>query len=84
MDESKNDTQPEMHLAFALAHLGMISQAAHGQYRPRPGEIERRQAWLVSYIRNGIGLATDEDMELAKAINKLAGLAVAELRDEAA
>ena len=57
----------------ALAHLSMIAQAANGEYRPRPGEIEQRQAWLTSYIRTGQGIVNEEDRRLARGINALLG-----------
>ena len=53
----------------ALAHLSMIAQAANGEYRPRPGEIEQRQAWLTSFIRTGQGIVSESDRGLARLIN---------------
>jgi hypothetical protein len=49
----------------------MIAQAANGEYRPRPGEIEQRQAWLTSFIRTGQGIVNEEDRQLAREINTL-------------
>jgi len=57
-------------VAIALAHLSMIAQAANGEYKPRPGEIEERQAWLSSFIRTGQGIVTEEDRQLARLINE--------------
>lgn len=57
-------------MAIALAHVSMLAQAARGEYRPRPGEIDQRQAWLTSLIRTGEGLVTDADREIAAAINR--------------
>lgn len=57
-------------IAIALAHLSMIAQAANGEYRPRPGEIEVRQAWLTEFIRTGQGLVTEQGRETARAINQ--------------
>jgi len=54
---------------IALAHLSMIAQAANGEYRPRPGEIEQRQAWLTSFIRTGRGIVNEDDRRLARGIN---------------
>lgn len=69
----KNETKPQQdeYLAIALAHLSMVAQAANGEYSPRPGEIETRQAWLVAFLRTGEGLVTDEDRQLARQINEL-------------
>jgi len=55
----------------ALAHLSMLAQAANGEYRPRPGEIEQRQAWLTSFIRTGQGIVNEADRQLARGINTL-------------
>jgi len=54
---------------IALAHVSMIAQAANGEYRPRPGEIEQRQAWLTSFIRTGQGIVNEADRQLAREIN---------------
>lgn len=71
---SETRQQPsEEQIAIALAHLSMISQAANGEYRPRPGEIETRQTWLTSFIRNGQGIVTDEDRRTARLINLTLG-----------
>jgi hypothetical protein len=56
-------------IAIALAHLSMLAQAANGEFRPRAGEVEARQAWLSSFIRTGQGIVTEEDRELARLIN---------------
>jgi len=58
-------------MIVALAHLSMIAQAANGEYKPRPGEIEQRQAWLTSFIRTGQGIVNEADRQLAKGINEL-------------
>ena len=67
---NSNDPQADLFLSFALAHLGMIAQAARGQYKPDPGEIEEREAWLVGYLRTGQGLVTEENRAIAEAVNK--------------
>lgn len=74
-DETK--PQQDEYQAIALAHLSMIAQAANGDYSPRPGEIETRQAWLIGYLRTGEGLVTDEDRQLARQINQVLGQAQA-------
>lgn len=53
----------------ALAHLSMISQAANGEYKPQPGEVERRQAWLTEYLVTGQGIVTDEAKLSAQIVN---------------
>ncbi len=68
--ETANLTQAD-YLPIALAHLSMIAQAANGEYKPRPGEIEQRQAWLVGFLKTGQGLVTDADRECSRAINKV-------------
>lgn len=54
---------------IALAHLSMIAQAANGEYKPRPGEIETRQAWLIEFFKTGQGLVTESDRQAARLIN---------------
>jgi hypothetical protein len=71
--KDETNLQQDEYLAIALAHLSMIAQAANGDYVPRPGEIETRQAWLIGYLRTGEGLVTDEDRQLARQINQLLG-----------
>lgn len=73
-----NEINPPLLLAdsdeqtiVALAHLSMIAQAANGEYRPRAGEIEERQAWLTSFIRTGRGIVNEDDRSLARGINTL-------------
>jgi hypothetical protein len=58
-------------IAIALAHLSMIAQAANREYRPLPGEIETRQAWLSSFIRTGQGIVSEDDRQIARKINAL-------------
>lgn len=53
--------QAEMLLSFALAHIGMLAQAANGVYKPTGTEVDDRAAWLVGYLRDGTGLVTDEN-----------------------
>lgn len=45
--------------SIALAHLSMIAQAANGEYKPRPGEIEERQTWLTEYLLTGDGIVSE-------------------------
>jgi hypothetical protein len=72
-----NETKPllladsDEQTLVALAHLSMIAQAANGEYRPRSGEIEQRQAWLTSFIRTGQGIVSEADRQLARRINDL-------------
>ena len=54
----------------ALAHLSMLAQAANGEYRPGRGEIEERQAWLISFIRTGQGIVNEDDRQFARGINE--------------
>jgi hypothetical protein len=62
--------QPPTELSMiALAHLSMIAQAANGEYKPQPGEIERRQAWLTEYLMTGQGIVTDESKLSAQKVN---------------
>lgn len=53
----------------ALAHLSMIAQAANGEYKPQPGEIERRQSWLTEYLTTGQGIVTDDAKLSAQKVN---------------
>lgn len=48
-------------IATAIGHLEMIVQAAKGEYSPRKGELEKRQAAVVAFIRTGQCVASDED-----------------------
>ena len=70
-----NETKPlllaesDEQTLIALAHVSMIAQAAIGEYRPQPGEIEQRQAWLTSFIRTGQGIMNETDRQLAREIN---------------
>ncbi len=57
-------------ILIALAHLSMIAQAANGEYKPQPGEIERRQAWLTEFLQTGSGLVSDDAKLSAQRINK--------------
>lgn len=67
-DNSKTDSTD--YVAITLAHLGMIIQAANGSHRPQAGEIEKRAAALISYIRTGQLPASDEDRELIRVIKE--------------
>ena len=67
----RSPAESEEQLLIALAQVSMIAQAANGEYRPRPGEIEQRQAWLTSFIRTGHGIVNEEDRQLAREINTL-------------
>jgi hypothetical protein len=55
--------------SVALAHLSMIAQAARGEYSPRPGEIDKRESVIVSFIRTGQPIATEEDRQLREAVS---------------
>lgn len=54
--------------ATALGHLEMIMQAALGDYSPSRGELEKRQAAIVAFIRTGQCLADDRDRELTQIV----------------
>jgi hypothetical protein len=69
MKENSEDPQAELLKSFAIAHLGMIVQAAKGIYTADPVEIDEREAWLIGYIRNGVGLATEENKRLAESVH---------------
>lgn len=56
-------------ILVALAHLSMLAQAASGEFRALPGEIEERQVWLSSFIRTGQGIVNEDDRRLARQIN---------------
>lgn len=56
--------------SVALAHLSMIAQAANGEYKPQPGEIERRQIWLTEYLLTGNGLVSEESKLSVQKINQ--------------
>lgn len=51
-------------MATAIGHLEMIVQAAKGEYSPRKGELEKRQAAVIAFMRTGQCVADDEDREL--------------------
>lgn len=55
-------------MATAIGHLEMITQAAKGEYSPRKGELEKRQAAIVAYIRTGQCVAVDDDREILRAV----------------
>lgn len=55
--------------SIALAHLSMIAQAANGEYKPRPGEIEERQAWLTEYLLTGNGIVSESGRLSAQIVN---------------
>lgn len=55
---------------IVIAHLGMIVQAAEGKYKPEPGEIEKRQALIISYLRTGQCVASDVDRQLVQVIKE--------------
>lgn len=55
--------------SIALAHLSMIAQAAQGEYKPQPGEIERRQTWLTEYLLTGQGLVSETGRLSAQIVN---------------
>lgn len=61
----QNDQQ-----SIALAHLSMIAQAANSEYKPQPGEIERRQAWLTEYLLTGNGIVSEEGKLSAQKVNQ--------------
>lgn len=60
----QNDLQ-----SIALAHLSMIAQAANNEYKPRPGEIEERQAWLTEYLLTGKGIVSETGKLSAQLVN---------------
>lgn len=53
-----------------LGHLEMIMQAARGEYSPREGELEKRQAAIVSLLRTGQCLASDEDRAITAKVRE--------------
>lgn len=55
--------------SIAIAHLSMIAQAASGEYEPRPGEIEERQAWLTEFILTGKGIVSEAGRLSAQIVN---------------
>ena len=55
--------------SIALAHLSMIAQAANGEYKPRPGEIEERQTWLTEYLLTGDGIVSEDARLSARRVN---------------
>lgn len=55
--------------SIALAHLSMIAQAANDEYKPRPGEIEERQAWLTEYLLTGNGIVSESGRLSAQIVN---------------
>ena len=54
----------------ALAHLAMLAFAANGEYSPKPGEVDKRQAAIVSYIRTGQCVADEADQRLIAAVRE--------------
>jgi len=52
-------------------HLEMIFQAAEGDYSPRAGELEKRKAAVVAFIRTGQCLADDFDRALVGKVNAI-------------
>jgi hypothetical protein len=55
--------------AIALAYLSMIVQAANGEYKPRPGEIEEWQTWLTEYLLTGKGIVSETGRLSARIVN---------------
>jgi hypothetical protein len=60
----------ETSVETALAHLAMLTLAARREYSPKSGEVERREAALMAFIRSGQCLATDADRQLITAVNQ--------------
>jgi len=48
----------------ALMHLKMIVLIAKGDYSPRAGELEKREAAVAAFILTGQCIAGDEDRAL--------------------
>lgn len=69
MENEKLGTEND-YRSIILAHLSMIAQAARGEYSPRPGEIDKREAVIISYLRTGQPIATDEDRQLREAVSR--------------
>lgn len=61
---------------IAVAHLSMVAQAANGEYKPRPGEIEERQAWLTEYLLTGKGIVSETGKLSAQIVNNALKLSV--------
>lgn len=57
--------------ATALMHLKMIVQAAKGDYSPKAGELEKREAVVMSFMFSGQCLATDEDRALIAKVREV-------------
>lgn len=53
-----------------LAHLAMLALAAKGEYSLKSGEIERRHAAIVSYIRTGQCVADEDDLRIIEAVKR--------------
>lgn len=64
--------------SIALAHLSMIAQAANGEYKPRPGEIGERQAWLTEYVLTGNGIVSEAGKLSAQKVNDALKLSASE------
>ena len=71
MTSHKGSLEPEneLYISFALAHLGMLVQAAKGQYKADVQEIDERAAWLVGFFRTGQGIVNDENKAVVQLIN---------------
>jgi len=58
-------------IATALAHLEMIHQAATDDYSPKAGELEKRKAALVAFIRTGQCVVSEEDRIVSAQIGQI-------------
>lgn len=60
----------------AVGNISMLAQIAAGTYKAKPGEVDERAAWLVLFVRTGVGLVTPEaEREVAAVRAALAGVA---------
>jgi hypothetical protein len=79
----RNNENPQAELLemFAIAHMSMLCQTAKGEIKMSPGEVDEREAWLMGYIRNGVGLVTDENRRMAEVVNAALSTQPAEIGD---
>lgn len=56
--------------ATAIGHLEMICQAATGDYSLKPGELEKRKAAILAYLRTGQCVAGAEDKLFAHELKR--------------
>lgn len=77
-DEQVQITEEERALMpdAAVGNIVMLAEIAAGARKAKPDEVNDRVAWLVSYVRTGVGLVTpDAEREAAAVRAALAGMA---------